>query len=89
MCDCKKEMEAKLLETVQAQRPEAQQLKVELDGYGFMLTGNELSHRPVMPIKIEYMHILKNGNVKKKKETISFALKHCPFCGEEVVRTAA
>lgn len=89
MCDCKKEMETKLLESISKKKPEAQDLKVELSGYVVMLNGNSLELRPVMPINIEYIHTLKNGTQKKKKETISFALKHCPFCGEEVVRSPA
>lgn len=89
MCDCKKEMEEKLLESVKQQKPNAQQLKVEIAGYGIMIIGNTMVLRPVMPVSVEYVYNLKNGKQKAKKETISFALKHCPFCGEEIARQAA
>ena len=85
MCNCRQEMEEKLLEKVKEQKPNAEQLKVELGGYGMMLNGNKMEYRPVMPINIEYLHTFKNGNQKTKKDTMIFALKHCPFCGEEVV----
>jgi len=84
MCNCRKKIEAKLFETIYQQKPEAANLKVELGGYGFMIKGNQMIERPVAPINIEYDHTQKNGKVVRKKESIPFALAHCPHCGEEV-----
>lgn len=84
MCNCKKEMETKLLETIKKQRPDAALLKVELGGYSVIISGNKMDYRPTTPINISYLHTFKNGSQKTKKETMPFALKHCPFCGEAV-----
>ncbi len=83
MCNCKKEMEARLLEKC-SQEP-GEDHKIKLMGYGYILSDNKLEYRPVMPIEHTYMHTAKNGNKKSKTDKISMVLSHCPFCGEKVV----
>jgi len=89
MCDCRKVLEAKLLEKFKEQYPDGEQHSVSLEGYAFVFGGNTISSKPVMPIRQTYLHTYKNGNKKEKKIPCSLSLSYCPHCGEKVDGKAA
>ncbi len=84
MCNCKQEVEKKLIEKYKDEPGDNHE--IHLKGYGFMMgKDNVLQHRPIMPMEHTYIHTFKNGNKKKKTDKISMALSHCPFCGVKVI----
>lgn len=83
-CNCRKEIEAKLLERFKTKCPDASGYKVELQGYGFAIVDNALVMRPYMPYQLGAEFPLKKGGSKWKKETGSFVFNFCPFCGEQI-----
>lgn len=89
MCNCRSEIEAKLLESVKGQLPgDIKDLTVELGGYAFML-GAELQMKNIMPINVEYQAPVKKapGTFKPKKQTMNMTGSYCMFCGEKYAKT--
>ena len=84
MCDCKKELEAKLTERYRAQEPDAREHKVALQGYGIALVGNTMLLRGLMPYETFARVPLSKGGEKPKKTKGSMFFSFCPFCGEKV-----
>lgn len=84
MCDCKKDLEAKLTERYQAQEPTGRDHKVTLQGYGFALVGNTMQLRGYLPYQTFARVQMKKGGEKPKKTTGSMFFSFCPFCGEKV-----
>lgn len=82
MCDCKKDIEDKLLERFVEQNPGTDH-RVELGGYGMVIEGNLMKEKGCMSIEGSYMHTFKNGNTKRKKVSQSMFFNYCPFCGEQ------
>lgn len=87
MCNCRVDIEKRLLANVQAQLPEGSKgLTVSLDGYGFMFGGpGGLTIKNVMPIAIEYQEPVKKrpGEFKAKKKKMNMTGNCCMFCGEK------
>ena len=82
MCDCKKNIEARLLEMF-AEQNQGDDHRIELGGYGLVIKGNAMKEKGCMPIEGSYLHTLKNGNTKRKKVSQSMFFNYCPFCGEQ------
>lgn len=82
MCDCRKDLEAKLTEKFRQQAPRATGHKVVLQGYAICL-GESLYSRAFMPYKATAEHPLKKGGTKVKSEEGSMFFAFCPFCGEK------
>lgn len=83
-CNCKKEIEAKLLAKAIAQYPEATEHKASLSkGYSLIIDKQSGECRDVarMPLEITAMFPLRNGNVKSKTIKMSMFFSFCPFCG--------
>ena len=80
MCDCKKDIEAKLLERFVEQTPAAEGHKVKLQGYG-LIFGAAASERAYMPIEATASHLLKKGGMKSKTTKQNMFFNFCPFCG--------
>ena len=81
-CNCKKDLEAKLLERFKTSSPEAQDHSTEIKGYGFVMADGgmkvkgfmEVEQRAAFPVK-------KTGVCKQKKVQMSMFFSFCPFCG--------
>jgi len=85
MCECKKNLEQKLNEHYAKQMPEAKELEVKLTGYAFVIEGNAMRQKPVMPVEIRHtVTAKKTGTTKRKIEESSMTFSFCPFCGESL-----
>lgn len=92
MCNCRSDIEARLLERVKGQLPgDVQDLTVSLEGYAFMF-GASITMKNVMPIRIQYRAPIKPKKgapalivtaLKDKKQTMSMTGSYCMFCGEK------
>lgn len=84
MCECKKEMEDKLLANFKEKAPGATGHAVELKGYTFTMHrgSNTLNEHPVMPLEASAQFTLKNGNTKMRRFKEKVLVNFCPFCGE-------
>lgn len=83
-CNCKADIEAKLLERHIQQTPDDRKHEARLEGYGFGIIGNTMVVRPYMPFKLKAEHTFKNGNVKTQTKTGSMHFSFCPFCGVKI-----
>lgn len=89
MCECRSDIEKRLVEHVKAQIPEsAVDLSVSLNGYAFMLGEGSLEMKNVMPISIAYRAPTKGTKTKPsvmrdKKQTMNMTGNYCMFCGEK------
>lgn len=89
MCDCRKRIEANLLESMQRQYPEGKDISVSLDGYAFMFGGPEgVKMKNFMPVAVEYKAPPPKKGVietvwKQKKQTLRMMGSYCMFCGEK------
>ena len=79
-CNCRKEMEAKLVEYTQTQVPAATQMKVALQGYSYSL-GSQLLERSSMPYKATFTVPKKDGTPRAMTKTGNMFFNYCPFCG--------
>ena len=80
-CNCKSDIEKKLLENFKSSAPEAAGHDVELSGYGFVLGEGSMMFRGYMPYKASAEYQLKKGGVRNKKIEGSMFFSYCPFCG--------
>lgn len=80
-CNCKLDIEKKLLENLQAAAPEAAGHYVELNGYGLAITDNTMVLRGYMPYKASAEYPLKKGGTRNKKMAGTMVFSYCPFCG--------
>lgn len=92
MCNCRSDIEARLVEKVSQQMPEgSRNLSVSLGGgYAFLLGGSGIAMRNVMPIDIEYEEPLKKrpGEFKRKRPKLSMHGNYCMFCGVKYEKDA-
>lgn len=83
MCNCRTDIEAKLLERYREQFPEARNHAIGLDGYVFGVTESlDMFMRPSLQYRGSAIHPLKKGGEKQKKITGNMVASYCPFCGE-------
>lgn len=87
-CNCKSEIEAKLLDRFKQQAPDATDHKVRLTGYTLLL-GETITAAPYMEFEATANHPLKKGGFKEKRERQNMIFNYCPFCGASVKRGAA
>ena len=80
-CNCRKDIEAKLLERFKLSAPDASDHGVELQGYALVIETAGLFSKPVMPYKTSAIYPLKKGGTKLKSVTGNMILNYCPFCG--------
>ena len=88
-CNCKADLEAKLLKMFQEQTPEATNHYVELKGYGMVVVGNTLKLQGYMPAAVSATYPLKKGGTREKTTTRSMFFSFCPFCGTKAIGGAA
>jgi len=83
MCECKKDIEAKLLERFKQHTPEAKDHDVELKGYGVSISNLDLKLCAFMPIEYIAKYPMKGGVLHKERKTKStMHFNFFPFCGE-------
>lgn len=80
MCDCRKNIEEKLLSGFKTQAPEATNHSVSLAGY-VLIFGATLEEKGCMPIETSADFPLKKGGSKPKKSRTNMIFTYCPFCG--------
>ncbi|SDJ89224.1 hypothetical protein [Billgrantia gudaonensis] len=83
-CECRAEIETAIRDHVEKTLPEGfQDYDAKLQGYGFALSGSQLT----APFFIEYKGEVQvpkksGGGMKKQKIDTRIAAKYCPFCGK-------
>lgn len=80
-CDCKKEIETKLIARFKEQRPEATDHNTALQGYAFLIDGGRPPQKGRMEIKSTAIFPLKTGGSKAKTISENMVFTFCPFCG--------
>lgn len=80
-CNCKQELETKLLGNFKANHPEALGHELSLQGYGFVIVGNQMDSRGCMEIQSTAEYPLKKGGTKERTIKQSMFFSFCPFCG--------
>lgn len=86
-CNCKKDIEAQLLERLKEETPTGVDQAVSLSGYGFVLGDNTITHRPYAVAHRSAM-LPKKGSEgwRQKRSTVNMFFSYCPFCGEQIVK---
>lgn len=87
-CQCKKDIEARLLEGFKEENPSRENHTVELKGYALVF-GKTVELKPFMSIETTYAVTSKNGNVRIKKGEQKMLFSHCPFCGTAINKAEA
>jgi hypothetical protein len=87
-CDCKKRIEAQLLEKFKADSPEAADHAVQLEGYAFSISrdGGEVTQPMVTTFKRQALYGLKKGGMKMKTTKGFMHFSFCPFCGMKATK---
>lgn len=88
-CNCRAELEDKLVERFREGAPGATDHKASLQGYGFALTGNKMVMRGYMDVAAKARYPLKKGGFKEKTIKQSLFFSYCPFCGVKATEDAA
>lgn len=84
MCDCREDIEAKLLARFIEQNPEARAHEARLNGYAMVFAdGGAMKERGRMEIETTAVFPLKKGGEKAKTTKGSMIFGYCPFCGEK------
>lgn len=87
MCDCKTELEVKLLERVKEALPDSTNHSVEIEGYVFGISGNSMFSCQAMTVAIKHtVTVKKTGLQKQKTEKQKMMASYCMFCGEKRVK---
>lgn len=79
-CDCKKDIEQKLLDRFKETNSEASNHSVHLQGYTLVL-GDKLDLKGYMEIAAKARFPLKKGGDKEKTIKQNMVFTFCPFCG--------
>ena len=88
MCECRADIEKRLVEHAQGKMPDARDVAAKLMGYGFVL-GGALSVRAFMPVELSHTTtIKKTGADKRKVEKMNMFFSYCPFCGEKFEKSS-
>lgn len=81
MCDCKEQIESKLLAWLIKQEPEGKEHKMSLLGYGVVFQEETLIEKPFMECEASYVRQQKNGKLRIRKGVNKVFFSFCPFCG--------
>lgn len=79
-CNCKQDIEQKLLARVAEQEPQASDIKAEIGGYVFLI-GAKVAQKPALPVDVTYQAPKAKGGLKTVKQKLSLTASFCPFCG--------
>lgn len=89
MCDCKKDIEAKLLTRFVSKAPDAIEHSARLVGYALIIGNDAIQQKGAMTIELSAAHPLKKGGYKAKTERSNMIFNYCPFCGESYEKDRA
>lgn len=81
-CNCKTEIEGKLLTRFREMSPEAQGHEVSLTGYALIL-GDQLEQKGCMKLEAVADFPLRKGGHKRKTQWQNMIFTFCPFCGKK------
>jgi hypothetical protein len=84
-CNCKTEIEAKLLESFKSEAPDGVDHSVSMHGYGFCIVGNKMIMRPYTEVTRAAQMPRKAGGFTSKRTKLNMFFSYCPFCGTPVV----
>lgn len=89
MCDCKKDIESRLLDRFKTNHPEALEHSARLTGYTLLIGSSEVRQKGYMGIELTAAHPLKKGGHKAKTDRSNMIFNYCPFCGEKYEKEKA
>ena len=84
MCNCKTEIEDKLREAFKAKEPTGAGHDVELQGYGFGISGDTMFVRPTTSYRATAIVPKKTGGSRLLTTRGVVAFAFCPFCGIKI-----
>lgn len=84
-CDCKTDIEAKLLEQLKGETPTGSAHAVSLSNYGFVLLENRMTIRPYTVVNTSVTMPKKAGGFTQKRSTMNMFFSFCPYCGKSVL----
>lgn len=80
-CECKTELQVKLLERFKETEPEAQDHCAEIQGYAFIF-GKTVTLKLATPVHFTGKYLIKKTGLLKEKTTKqNLIFTYCPFCG--------
>lgn len=82
-CDCKEDIEGKLLARFKEVSSEAESHSASLHGYTIVFGETALEQKGYMEIKATANFPLKKGGMKAKTQTQNMIFTFCPFCGKK------
>lgn len=83
-CDCKSDIEARLLERFKESAPTGQNHGVTIAGYGFCIEGNKMTQRPYAEVTQSADMPKKTGGWTLKRSKVNMYFSYCPYCGAPV-----
>lgn len=83
-CNCKSDIEARLLERFKGSAPTGQNHGVTISGYGFCIEGNTMTQRPYAEVTQSADMPKKSGGWTHKRSKLSMYFSYCPYCGAPV-----
>lgn len=85
-CECRKEIEARLLARFKEQNPSSANHKVRLTGYTMLFGSDHLEERAAGLFIANHDVTAKNGNVRNRRIEQSMLFNYCPFCGKSATK---
>lgn len=82
-CDCKADIEQKILDSYKLKTPEASGHIAALEGYGFVIEADGMKVRGYMPYETAANFTTKKGSERRKVTKGNMFFSYCPFCGEK------
>lgn len=87
-CNCRADIEAKLLERIKAAKPDGKEHSAHLQGYAYGVSGASMVERPYMPFETQVIVPTKKpGGAKLVKAKGNMHFSYCPFCGTKLEAT--
>lgn len=85
-CNCRSDIEAKLLERFKSEQPTGENHAVSISGYGFCIVDNKMIMRPFAEVMKSADMPKKSGGWTLKRSKLNMYFSYCPFCGKPVVQ---
>lgn len=84
-CNCRSDIESKLLERFKSETPTWHNHAVTLSGYGFCIVEDKVITRPYAEVNRVADMPKKSGGYSVKRTKLNMYFTYCPFCGKPVV----
>lgn len=85
MCECKEDIERRVLEKFKHEHPDATGHEAEMGGYAIVF-GKGGGLRPAARIDLTAKGLTKTGKDKAIRSKVSMLATYCPYCGEKFVK---